>query len=76
MGGYGVALEVRPPWLDDPEPDNWVSLGQAARMFRKSKETIRLLVRDGVVPGWYDGSKWWVRLNITPIPTDSPISSK
>jgi len=53
----------KPPWSDDPNPKAWVTLVEAAKAFRKDRETIRKLAVSGTLPSYFDGSCWYVRLD-------------
>lgn len=57
-----------PPWIRDPEPEKWVTVGVAARAyFRKSIVTVKQYIKTGYleecgIPSYWDGTRWFVRL--------------
>ena len=57
-----MIVPPRPPWLDDEEPDAWVCLREAEKRFRKSRSTMRVLAESRALPSYFDGYRWWVRL--------------
>jgi len=56
---------TKPPWVDDKHPDRWVLLPEAARTFRKSQDTIRRLASEGTLKSYFDGGRWWIRLDFS-----------
>lgn len=68
----------RPPWENDPEErPYWVTLRQAGEIFRKDHRTLRIYAVTGTIKSYFDGFKWWVRLDFCPTkPTSSAISAK
>lgn len=59
----GASVVSKPPWHDAPDAAHWVPISRAAEIFRKSIETIRIYAKDGTLPAWHDGFKWWVKLD-------------
>ena len=60
-----------PPWLTDPEPKHWITLTEAAEgVFRKSAKYLRSEIALGqwgdALPSYFDGFKWWVRVEKLP----------
>ena len=54
-----------PPWVYDNSQPYWVSVGVAARFyFMKSKQTVRDYIKANTIPGFFDGTRWHVRLPI------------
>lgn len=53
------------PWFDDPNPEAWKNLQQAAKAFRKHPDTIRRLAVTGTLRSYFDGARWWVRLEMS-----------
>ena len=57
-----------PPWLNDREPEKWVTAGVAANFyFRKSMATLKRYIKSGYLdelgmPTFWDGKRWHVRL--------------
>ncbi len=59
---------LNPPWLDDPEPDAWVSIRVAAVFFDRTSRRIRQWCTEGTfaeahIPTYFDGRYWYVRLS-------------
>lgn len=57
----------QPPWVTDPEPEKWVKLPLAARLyFRKSETYIRSCCATGQFEGVFmtyrNGKDWWIKL--------------
>lgn len=69
---------VVPPWVKDPEPDTWVPLTVAARLyFRKSSVTVWQMLRDGTLEEFgfkifSDGRSWYIKLPVAIPPEDYP----
>ncbi len=63
-----------PPWMDDPEPDTWVPLSVAARLyFRKSYGWVWEMLNDGTLEeaGFrtFFFRRWFIKLPC-PIPRE------
>lgn len=68
----------KPPWEGDAaEREHWVTLRQAAQIFRKDQSTLRIYAATGTIKSFFDGFKWWVRLDFCPTKLANPaISAK
>lgn len=55
----------QPPWDTDSHPEKWVTLDVAAEKFRKHRETLRRLAVAQVLTSYFDGDRWWVRLDFS-----------
>jgi len=70
-----------PPWVTDPEPDTWVPLSVAARLyFRKSRKWIWEMVKDGTLVEagfklFQQGHLWYVKLPVA-IPQETYLKRR
>lgn len=75
-GGPATASLI-PPWVNDPEPECWVTFEIAARhYFRRSQSSLRRWQHDGRfkkigIPVWRDDVSWYCRLPVRLTPRKS-----